>query len=68
MGTKSVEKITSKLSKTVAELEAHADDQLQKAQAQKAAAAAAENAHAAHKREHELAKKVAGNIKALLGV
>jgi len=64
---KSVETITAKLSSTVAELERHAEDQLAKADLQKAVAAAAELAHGAHKAEHELAKKVAGNIKALLG-
>lgn len=64
---KSVETITAKLSATVSELEAHASDQLKKAEDQKALAVAAEYAHRAHTAEHELAKKVAGNIKALLG-
>lgn len=64
---KSVETITAKLTSTVAELERHADDQLVKAAAQKAAAVEAEHNHRAHFAEHELAKRVATNIKALLG-
>ena len=64
---KSVESITNKLSATVTELENHAKAQLDRAAAQKLVAQAAEAAHRAHTREHELALKVAGNIKALLG-
>lgn len=64
---KSVESIVGKLTATVSELEKHAEDQLNKAYLQKAVAAAAEEAHKLHNAEHELAKKVAGNIKALLG-
>lgn len=66
--TKSVQLITAKLHDTVAELESHADDQLQKAEGQRAAMAAAEAAHRAHIAEHELATTVAGNIRSLLGV
>ena len=65
--SKSVESITGKLTKTVAELEKHAKAQLDHAAAQKLVAQAAEAAHKAHTREHELALKVASNIKALLG-
>lgn len=64
---KSVESITSKLTSTITELEQHAEDQLFRAAEQKAVAAAAALAHEAYKAEHELAKRVAGNIKALLG-
>lgn len=65
---KNVETITAKLHSTVQELEAHADEQLERASAQRVAAAAAEAAHAAHKEEHLRARTVAGNIKALLGI
>lgn len=63
---RSVESITAKLHKTVSELDWHAEDQLNKAQGQQEAIAAAVAAHDAHKAEHERAKKVASNIKALL--
>lgn len=65
--SKSVETILGTLTGTVAELERHADDQLVKAHAQSEAARLAQFAHDEHKAEHALAKKVAGNIKALLG-
>lgn len=65
---KSVETITAKLADTVRELEAHAEAQLNNAQVKKAEAAAARLAHEAYVAEHELATKVAGNIKKLLGV
>lgn len=64
---KSVETITAKLHSTVAELEAHADDQLAKAQAQLDAITAATSAHHAYKDEHKRATRVAANIKDLLG-
>ena len=64
---KSVESITAKLSSTVEELEQHAQDQLTKANLKQQEARVLEAEHKAHKAEHELAKKVAGNIKALLG-
>jgi hypothetical protein len=64
----SVEAITGKLHDTVAELERHAEDQLDKAYLQKCAIAAAEAAHDAHKVEHELARTVASNIKSLPGL
>lgn len=63
----SVESITAKLHDTVAELEQHAEGQLQLAADKKSLAIAAEAAHQAHKDEHALAKTVAGNIKSLLG-
>jgi hypothetical protein len=65
--TKSVESITAKLHATVAELEAHANDQVQKAVDQRAAAHAAHAAADGHKAEGERAAAVASNIKALLG-
>ena len=65
--SKSVDSILSSLTSTVAQLELHAEEQKVKASVQKAAAAAAELAHKAHVAEHDLAKKVAGNIKSLLG-
>lgn len=65
---KSVGTITAKLHDTLAELETHADDQLQKAAGQRDVIAAAEAAHQAHIVEHELATTVAGNIRSLLGV
>lgn len=64
---KSVASITAKLNNTVDELEAHAEDQLVQANLQRDVAAEARAAEAAAVREHELAKQVATNIKALLG-
>jgi hypothetical protein len=64
----SVASITTRLHDTVSDLERHADDQLYLAKSQRAIAADAEAAAAAHETEHELANTVAGNIKTLLGV
>ena len=64
---KSVESITAKLSSTVSALETHAEEQLAKASVKRAEAAAAAVAEKAHRAEHETAKKVAANIKNLLG-
>jgi hypothetical protein len=63
---KSVESITATLHDTVAELHAHAEDQLNQSFLQAAWAAEAQARHEAHKAEHERATTVAGNIKALL--
>lgn len=65
---KSVASITAGLSDTLAELEAHAEDQTAQAAFQKAMAERALRTADEHKAESELATKVAGNIKALLGV
>lgn len=65
--SKSVDSILSSLTSTVAKLELHAEEQKVKAATQKAVASAAELAHKAHVAEADLAKKVAGNIKSLLG-
>lgn len=65
---KTVATITEGLSDTLAELEAHAEDQTTKAAFQKAMAERALRVADEHKAESELATKVAGNIKALLGV
>lgn len=64
---RSVASITAGLSDTLAELEAHADDQTTQAEAQRQMAEYALAAAEKHKAESELATKVAGNIKALLG-
>ncbi len=64
---KSVASITEGLNDTLAELEAHAEDQTAQAALQKAMAEQALSAADAHKVESELATRVAGNIKALLG-
>jgi hypothetical protein len=64
---KSVASITEGLSDTLAELEAHAEDQRTQAAFQKAMAERALTVADEHKAESELATKVAGNIKALLG-
>jgi hypothetical protein len=64
---KNVETITAKLHDTVAELERHAEDQLLEADYQLVRRDAANLAHEVHKAEHALAKRVAGNIKTLLG-
>lgn len=63
---KSVETITAKLQSTVAELEAHAEHQLSAAAYQAGVAVEAEKRHVAHRAEYDLARTVAGNIKALL--
>lgn len=65
--SKSVDSITAKLNSTVAELESHAQAQLARAAVERAKAAAAKLAHEAHTAEHDRAKLVASNIKALLG-
>lgn len=67
-GPRTVASITAGLSDTVAELEAHAEDQEAMAAYQKAAAEQAVFAAAEHKAESKLATKVAENIKALLEV
>ncbi|QFG10282.1 hypothetical protein J4U00_gp053 [Mycobacterium phage DyoEdafos] len=64
---KSVASITAGLSDTLAELEAHAEDQTSQAAFQKAMADQALTAAAEHAAESELALKVAGNVRALLG-
>ncbi|QXO14288.1 hypothetical protein SEA_CHASER_49 [Mycobacterium phage Chaser] len=64
---KSVASITAGLSDTLAELEAHAEDQTGQAAFQKVMAERALIAAEEHEAESELALKVAGNIKALLG-
>ncbi|ALF00360.1 hypothetical protein SEA_ARCHIE_54 [Mycobacterium phage Archie] len=63
---KSVASITAGLSDTLAELEAHADDQAEQVSFQNMLAAQARNAAKAHEVEHDKARKIAGNIKALL--
>lgn len=63
---KSVASITAKLNDTVAELEAHADDQQAQADEYRTAVAVARANEVAAVREHELAKRVAGNIRSLL--
>ncbi|OMC55415.1 hypothetical protein A5747_13570 [Mycobacterium sp. IS-836] len=65
---KSVETITAKLHDTVAELERHAEEQLQQADRKLVLATAYSAQSDEHKAEHELATTVAGNIKSLLGV
>lgn len=64
---KSVATITASLTKTVADLEAHAADQIAKAQQKTIEAAKALKDRAEHEAEHALASKVVQNIKALLG-
>lgn len=63
---KNVETITATLHATVAELEGHAENQLAHAARKAAIANAATAARDAHHVEHEKAKAVAANIKALL--
>ncbi|QNO01080.1 hypothetical protein [Mycobacterium phage CELFI] len=63
---KSVASITEGLSDTLAELEAHAEDQAQQVSFQNMLAAQARNAAKEHEVEHDKALKVAGNIRALL--
>ncbi|QBP29136.1 hypothetical protein SEA_AVADAKEDAVRA_51 [Mycobacterium phage AvadaKedavra] len=64
---KSVATITAGLSDTLAELEAHAEDQLLQAAFQKQMAEQALAAADEYKAESELADKVAANIRTLLG-
>ncbi|UVF61227.1 hypothetical protein SEA_DUNCANSLEG_51 [Mycobacterium phage DuncansLeg] len=64
---KTVASITAGLTDTLAELEAHADEQTTQAEAQRQMAEYALAAADKHAAESELAVKVAGNIKALLG-
>lgn len=59
--------ITANLTKTVADLEAHAADQVSKAKQKAEAAAKAIKERAEHEEEVLKASKVAQNIKALLG-
>lgn len=65
---KSVASITAGLSDTLADLEAHAEDQVAKAAFQRSMAERALLAADEHQAESELATTVAGNVKALLGV
>lgn len=65
---KSVASITAGLSDTLAELETHAEEQAARVAFQQAVAAQALAAADEHKAESNLAIKVAGNIKTLLGV
>lgn len=65
---KSVASITAGLSDTLTELEAHAENQTRQAAFQKSMAEHALRAADEHEAESELATKVAGNIKTLLGV
>ena len=64
---KSVASITAGLGDTLAELEAHAEHQTAQAAFQKAMAERALCVAAEHTAESELATKVAGNVRALLG-
>jgi hypothetical protein len=64
---KSVASITSSLTKTVTELEAHIEDQAEKAKAKLAVSAQAIKEHVEHTKEADLASKVVTNIKALIG-
>lgn len=64
---KTVASITAGLSDTLAELQAHAEHQTSQAAFQKSMAERALLAADEHEAESELAIKVAGNIKALLG-
>lgn len=66
-GQKSVASITSSLHDTVAELEAHMEDMMGKAEQKSLAAAKALKERAEHEAEGASASKVAQNIKALLG-
>ncbi|OYN81709.1 hypothetical protein [Mycolicibacterium sphagni] len=63
---KSVASITAGLNDTLAELEAHAEDQTTQAERQKRWADNALRAAAEHEAEVIQARKIAGNIKALL--
>ncbi|ALY07375.1 hypothetical protein SEA_MKALIMITINIS3_55 [Mycobacterium phage MkaliMitinis3] len=65
---KTVASITAGLSDTLAELEAHAEDQVSKAEFQKAMADQAMAAAAEHTSESERALTVAQNLKGLLGL
>ncbi|MBR1173911.1 hypothetical protein JQ617_08095 [Bradyrhizobium sp. KB893862 SZCCT0404] len=64
---KTVSSITANLTKTVKDLEAHAAQQVAYAQRKTVAAAKALKEHAEHTAEVEAARKVAANIKNLLG-
>lgn len=68
LGTNSVAAITTKLQSTVSDLEQHASAQRVEAAAKLAKADELKAAAAVHTDEHELASKVAANIKALLTV
>jgi len=64
--TKSVASITAKLHKTIAELEAHAEDQFKQAERKAADIFKLTEKQIEHSKEVDLAKKVAANIKSLL--
>ena len=64
---RTVESITAKLHGTVADLEAHANDQVQLAVDKRAQAADLHTAADYHKAEGERAAAVASNIRNLLG-
>ena len=64
---RTVESITAGLSKTVADLEAHAAEQIEHMRLKTEAAAKALKERAEHEEEHLKATKVYQNLKALLG-
>ncbi|MFI5422796.1 MAG: hypothetical protein ACHQWH_02505 [Nitrososphaerales archaeon] len=63
---KSVASITAKLQRTVDELEAHAMDQITRAERKTAHIAELTFEKIEHSKEFELAKKIADNIKSML--
>lgn len=67
MFAKTVASITAKLKKTIDELEAHAEDQAYQVERKAALIATMTAEKVEHSREFELAKKVADNIRAMLG-